>query len=365
MDDIQLINDSPYKAFFAIAGGGQTFLGEYCLHSGASKTVVGALIPYDRVIFNNFIGGKIDSYASPEAARKLAISSYGECLKAGVQKEFAIGIGASSSIATDNERAGKKHKFNVAAHTYDSTYSIAVIVNQGASREEEESMIKDLIFEFLWEIATQGAKFENLKEFAANAHSDAGESTTFHAVENSHFSKVASKEIPFVSSIPLYQDLAIFGGSFNPIHEGHKQIKELAEKTLNKKVFLELSVKNTDKGSLDFIEIQKRIDGLVGYDYIIDMASTYVEKTNAIKSYDAKISPIFIVGADTWNRIWDEKYGYPVKYLESFFDEYGVKFLVFGRNERLVDKGGVFRIVHPDAENFNVPISSTQIRNQK
>ncbi len=361
MQNIQDINNSPYKFYCSIAGGGQSFIGDFCSYAGASKSLIGALVPYDRTIFDNFIGCKINSYASPEGARKLAVASFLECLKAEVPKEFAIGIGASSSIATTNERAGKKHKFNVAAHTYKATYSIEAVVNQGSSREEEEEIIKGMIYEMLLTISTQDSNFEDMREDLAKFDYEEGESAVFREAKNPCFSGMFNKEIVYFSSLYPPPEIAIFPGSFNPLHEGHKQIKSLAEKILDRKVYLEFSMKNTDKGALDFFEVQRRIEGLLGHFHIIDTAATFVEKAEAYKSYN----PIFIVGADTWNRIWDEKYGYTVEYLEKFFDENNIKFLVFGRGQNILDRHQPFRILSDEAENFHMPISSTQIRQTK
>ena len=114
IETVNKINDSPYKCFVAITGGGASFISDYTKISGASKTIVGAIVPYDRTIFDNFVGIKMTEYSSPLAARKLALASYNQCIIAGVEPKYAIGIGAASSIAFDGERIGRQHKINIA-----------------------------------------------------------------------------------------------------------------------------------------------------------------------------------------------------------------------------------------------------------
>ena len=62
IDIVRKINDSPYKAFIAIVGGGQSFIGDYLKIGGASKTIVGAIVPYDKFIFEKFVGQKMTEF---------------------------------------------------------------------------------------------------------------------------------------------------------------------------------------------------------------------------------------------------------------------------------------------------------------
>src|SRR5205085_91262 len=51
---------------------------------------------------------------------------------------------------------------------------------------------------------------------------------------------------------------AVFPGSFHPLHHGHRQMVEFAERKLGAAVDYELSIVNVDKPSLDFEEMTDR-----------------------------------------------------------------------------------------------------------
>ena len=146
---VNLINQSPYKAFLAITGGGTSFIGEFCKHGGASKTIVGHYTPYNKELFDEFIGQTPEHYVCGDSALKLAVASYNKCLKVTNNKEISIGIGASSSIATENERNGRIHNFYVAGHRFHKTVLYRLTLIQGRLREQDEEMVNISILQIL------------------------------------------------------------------------------------------------------------------------------------------------------------------------------------------------------------------------
>ena len=119
----------------------------------------------------------------------------------------------------------------------------------------------------------------------------------------------------------------VFPGSFNPLHDGHVEMLERAEKITGLRGVSRITVVNSDKPPLDYLTLSERINGLSKYPVWV---------TNG--TFDQKIglfpSATFVVGADTILRIADPKFyeNDPVM-LEDALDRIQKqnKFLVFGR----------------------------------
>ena len=362
VDIINKINDSPYKAYVAIVGGGQTFIGNFCSISGASKTLVGATVPYDRNIFDKFVKEKMTEYASPLAARKLALASFQECILAGIDAQYAIGIGSANSIAYDGEREGRTHKINIAIHTVQYTKVVTLYLVQARLRIEEENLIADLIYKLL---AKACGIDINIIPNGLYAH----ETFDVKFQSNEDARRIIMKDSGmYISDEPRNNTINIYSGSFNPKHAGHDAIYDIASKVFNGPVYYELTIHNADKGMLDFVDINERLKQFIGVNqYILTAAPTTKQKIDIIKNQYPDVNINIAMGVDTWNRIWDVKYGYEPKFLETYFANQKVKFLVFGRNGIIIDRtyGKELLIEDENAINFNMPISSSEIRNKK
>lgn len=363
------INQSGFKLYFALTGGGTKFLAEYIQFGGASQSLIGANIPYSQRAFDNFTGQKVEKYASEDAAKKLAVASFNECLKAGIEPEKAVGVGASCSIASAPEREGRKHKIHIAFHTYDMTISKNAILNQGRSREEEEVIITHLIYKEL--------AYITLKNFVQTSSEEFVKSDEIYWADQSSKNKDFI-ELYYNKKDLIYnwdktktpQILPIYCGSWNPLHEGHKTIYGMANEILQSKVVLELTIKNAEKGNIDYLDIERRHNYIKEYPHIITGAPFVRNKIEVIKREFPKSDLIFVVGYDTWKRIWDKKYclNGSIGQESDFFAKYNVRFLVFGRGEEfkpLCDISEFFRIRNSQAEEFNMDVSSSKLRAQR
>lgn len=362
---VKRINESNKRFFVAIAGGGQSFIGDFTSISGASRSFVGGLVPYAQPIFDKFIKGvKVHSYASEEAARKLAVSAYNEVLGSGVGELAAVGLGAANSIVKDDERVGREHRFYIATHTAYKTRVLRVILQQGRDRQQEETMVSLFIFKMLqWEILGEPTNFQEyiLPNETWEIMEDGQE--RFSLVVNG-----ALDHLPVNTVIPQnITNLNVFCGSWNPYHEGHDEIFKLSQEILKGQTVLELTINNTDKGQLDFVDIGRRIAYVGERPLILTRARTFVDKTKMLLKNYPKAQITFIVGVDTWKRIWDAKYaGFPED-VEKVFESLNIKFLVFGRGHEKIYTGfgEHLRVQDPRAENFNSDISSTELRKKQ
>ena len=138
---------------------------------------------------------------------------------------------------------------------------------------------------------------------------------------------LVENEIDIISSKETEHEV-IFPGSFNPLHRGHKAMRDYAEKFLAKDVSFEICIENADKPQLDSESVITTAKQFLNSHWIITKAGKFTEKS--------KIFPnaIFILGTDTLIRAIDERfYQDEAQMLEELdiFNSNNNNFLVFGR----------------------------------
>jgi nicotinic acid mononucleotide adenylyltransferase len=347
--------------FIAATGGGTSFIGDFLKIPGGSKCIVGGYVPYAIEATNNFVGGKLDKYADANAARRLAVASYENCLKIKTTNN-CVGVGIACSLVKDNERDGREHHINVAVHTFNETFGISVVFkNSKLDRAEEEEFVNDLTLFVLankycknidreWEIVHQMIYLNN-----------DGETTTF-----GEYNRMVGCDLycDAMEDLEMQETIVIYPGSFFPFHNGHREIYHLAHKITELLVFYELSVTNSYKPSMDYVDLENRYEQFNNKEWrnsvILTKAPRFVDKVNLLKKHFNPKEIIIVVGADTWERVYDDvahKNG-DIK----FFEDNNVKFLVFGRNAEIKNQDSVLFIKNDLALNYNNNISSTAIR---
>lgn len=105
---------------------------------------------------------------------------------------------------------------------------------------------------------------------------------------------------------------AVFPGSFNPLHEGHKKLRSVAQQRLGREVVYEISVSNVEKHPLTPADLQVRLAQFENASVLITNAARFIEKARI-----ARQSP-FVVGFDTAQRILDPRfYGNDRQFLDA------------------------------------------------
>lgn len=360
VNSIKAIQNSNRLFYITATGGGTSFLGEFLKIPGGSKCIVGGQVTYAIEATDYFVGSKLDKYSDGMAACKLAVASYEHCLKLKSDKTKCVGVGVACSLAKDNERVGRIHTVNIAIHNNEYTFVVEINLPTGMDRLKEENLTNECILNILNELYVINMPLAELTEMLnSNFASEIG--LKFKA---SHCYSVFPNSDVFISHEGKLKNtgrIAIYPGSFNPLHPAHIEIKERAEKILGMPVYFELTPFNSYKPAIDHIEVFNR---LLQFDesILITTAPRFVDKVTKLKQTFGINEIIIVVGADTWRRVYDD-----AAYRNGdikFFEDNNVKFLVFGRNSELIEnQDSPLFIKHDDAVNFNNPLSSTELRN--
>lgn len=374
-DKIIALQNSGKLFYIAATGGGTSFIGEFLKIPGGSKCIVGGHIPYAVEATNAFIGGKLDKYSDGNAARRLAVASYEYCTKLNFPTDKCVGIGVACSLVKRDERYDRKHVSNVAIHTDEFTLSVEIEFKKIPPddyehiREFEETATNIFTLDVLNYLFVENANKPINKNQLITVIND-----QFDELIGAFFTITGTIEFNRLRNTDLYCDsieyikkndtLVIYPGSYNPLHDAHREIYNLAHKITQLPVFYELSVTNSYKPSMDYVDLENRYKQFNTVNWlnavILTKAPRFVDKVNLLKKHFNPKEIIIVVGADTWERVYDaaaHKNG-DIK----FFEDNNVKFLVFGRNAEIKNQDSVLFIKNDLALNYNNNISSTAIR---
>jgi cytidyltransferase-like protein len=125
-------------------------------------------------------------------------------------------------------------------------------------------------------------------------------------------------------------NLALLSGSFNPLHDGHRQLAETAEAILDRPVLFELPLVNAVKAPIAAEEARRRIAQFTG------QAPVLLTRT-PLFSQKADLFPgsVFVVGVDTAERFLQQRFYHddPAEMEAALrhFQATGCYFLVAGR----------------------------------
>ncbi len=374
---VRQIHATPTQLVLSLAGGGSAAIGELLQVSGASRTVLEAVVPYSAGSLREFLGGPPEQACSAQTARAMAMAAFLRARRlAGGEKtstgEALAGVACTASLASDRPKRGP-HRAHLAVQTADFTASASVELEKGhRTRALEEEVVCRLI---LNHVAFACGLPDELplglvsSEIVETSRTDAQPNWKDLLLGRIDLTRVGSGEFSEDPSASL----AILPGAFNPLHDAHRKMAEMAGRLLGAKVLFELSIENVDKPPLDYSQIARRTSQFDSEAALyLTRAATFVEK--------ARLFPgvTFVVGADTILRVADPRYfrndTAACRRAIEEIAQAGCRFLVFGRTDshgfRSLGELNLPPELHalcrevPQSE-FREDISSTELRGRR
>jgi hypothetical protein len=274
--------------------------------------------------------------------------------------EMLIGIGCTATLATNRPKRGP-HRVFIATHGASVTAVDSLVLEKGVrSRADEETVVGHLLLRVLARACSiaeadlpplELRPREVVTSEREVAHSWLAELCAANPTRRIVWSLRDGSLIEVLSAnnvrsgFPLtpgpspaagargdasaVRPIGLLSGAFNPLHDGHRELRAVAEAILGGSVGYEISVTNVDKPPLDFITLARRRAQFTEHPVALTNAPTFAEKAAVLPG------TTFVVGADTAERIVQPKYyGHDLAAMAralASIRKQGCRFLVAGR----------------------------------
>lgn len=367
---IKAIHDASPQVVIEFAGAGVQALAWLHGIGGSSRTILEATDRYAAPSLIGSIGFEPEKFVSPQVARALATQAFVRAVQLAKPGTPVAGIGCTATIATDRLKRGE-HNCCVAICEAEGVTNYTLRLAKGRrTRLEEENLVSLLILRAVARVCqVSGLPAPQLFETEQLIESTEAIGLIDRLLAGA-FNWIAVSPEDCMTPGQVWPDIAFLSGSFNPLHEGHRQMVQVASEILQREVYFELPLINADKAPLNTEEARYRIAQFADY-------ATVILSRAPLFSQKAEFFPhsVFVIGADTAERLVQLRfYNHNRTNMHAAFDHLrtaGCRFLVAGR----VRDGRFFSL--PDIEipewyralfeaipeeQFRIDISSTEIR---
>jgi hypothetical protein len=301
---ISTVQGSGRKAALAITGGGSGAIGELLRVPGGSRLLIEAQIPYDEQALAAFLGFAPAQACSADTAIAMAQTARARAATLAPAGADLVGLGATAALVSDRPRRGE-HRFHIAfANSAGIAHCTCVLAKGRRDRAAEEDLVSCAII--LWLARACGIAAPSPRSLL-----DADEQYAETVVAaGDTIERLLAGELERVTVQPdgqmmlaAPQPVVLFPGSFNPMHEGHVLLAQVAEELRQQPLAFELSVTNVDKPPLAGETVKHRLAQFAWKSPVeLTRAPTFVEKSRLFPG------TTFVIGADTAERLFGTKY---------------------------------------------------------
>ena len=345
---IESLHASRTRAVVTVTGGGTRALGWLTSVPNCSKTLLNAHVPYDTSATVSLLGRDVDKYVERSVAIALAEAAYVEAVRGGGGRRLEAkdaralaGIAATCALGTGDVVKRGQHRCFVAAKSSGrlATYEMVLDKASGRDRFAEDACASRLVLRALHDEAWRRAREDGCE---LDASESAGLDLVREVLSASEMNDVVvtyEEERAYACAGAAPRDVVerwlnddspsapaileftggeltcagatranvVLSGSFNPLHDGHRELLAAATATKPPGAALpayEIGVVNADKGALAIDEIMRRLAQFnePGVVCLLTKAPLFVDKTKAAPG------ATFVVGVDTAVRLLDPKY---------------------------------------------------------
>jgi nicotinamide mononucleotide (NMN) deamidase PncC len=316
---------------------------------GASDTILECVVPYSNQALSNFLGFIPDKCASLQTAIDMARESWKRGVRLATQRNVnqanVLGVGITGVVGTNRILKGK-HRVYVAAYQQEKCFVVEVEfqkTDSGTSRfgRKVELLQSDYI---ALNLILFSAGIDQILMSATGMISDdfefRGDKVILkpRSVSDLKNETVASSHALYLPdgkkaehTLLTHDKHVLFSGSFNPLHDGHKQIADEVQMVSGKEVVFILCADHPYKGVVPDEDIQRRVQQFAWHApaLVLRRCSLYIEMAEAFPGFS------FVLGADTLKRLLDQKYytEFTVLSMLKRFQELKTRFYVARRDE--------------------------------
>ena len=307
---IERLTEQGRRLVLVSTGGGAGGIAALVGTPGASAVVLEGLVPYAREAIDALLGGPQESYCSARTARRLAVAAWQRAARlsgvAAAPTSACLGAAVTASLRTRAPKRGQ-HRVFAAMHSLDATRVAELVLEKGGrSRTEEEAVAAAMLLAAVADASGGDGELPSglLGTGERVIHTRAEPPAAWRELAAGQRQVVAAAAA--ADAVPRPGSL-VFPGSFDPLHDGHRQMAALAAEIAERPVAYELSITNVDKPTLDWIELRDRAAQFAaapdGQPQLwLTRAATFLEKLAVFPQ------STFVMGADTYVRLADPRY---------------------------------------------------------